>query len=347
MDHLPRSRFGCFLWLSFATNAYSWNLRPSCPNTKTKSSRNLDQHRQNQDFNTSTGIGTENIYVLGQSPRTYTSCDGLLANNVIFDHLHGTTRDHCRWTSKRQNHTCHFHWISTTYHRKRQPKQYLPPIWSQRPTLPLSNNPSCCFASCSSSASIRTICIPKPRPGIFQVSNPSTQAQDLHPAFLLRTVAISSPAHAYLTSFFSVFLFFFVHASWVVSFFFFFFLSSSGGWGKIKALAHHTSTYFHTRRVSISLSCFRSSTLAGAPFGSHRRYSVSCPYQWSSLQPRQRFFRVIPSWMHRSCDSYWGPSPLQAPMIRDFDVVFAPVYKNSWTSIGSLNYLGGAVVVHA
>ena len=35
--------------------------------------------------------------------------------------------------------------------------------------------------------------------------------------------------------------------------------------GKNKASAHHTSTYFHTRRVSISLSCFRSPTLAGAP----------------------------------------------------------------------------------
>ena len=29
---------------------------------------------------------------------------------------------------------------------------------------------------------------------------------------------------------------------------FFFFFKSYGGWGKIK---HHTSTYFHTRRVSI------------------------------------------------------------------------------------------------
>ena len=36
--------------------------------------------------------------------------------------------------------------------------------------------------------------------------------------------------------------------------------------GKNKALAHHTSAYFHTRRVSIQLSCFRSQTLAGAPF---------------------------------------------------------------------------------
>ena len=38
------------------------------------------------------------------------------------------------------------------------------------------------------------------------------------------------------------------------SIFFYFFLFiflSSGGWGKNKALAHHTSTYFHTRRVSI------------------------------------------------------------------------------------------------
>ena len=47
--------------------------------------------------------------------------------------------------------------------------------------------------------------------------------------------------------------------------------------GKNKALAHHTFTYFQTRRVSIYLSCFRSPTLAGAPFGSHCRYSVSCP----------------------------------------------------------------------
>ena len=58
--------------------------------------------------------------------------------------------------------------------------------------------------------------------------------------------------------------------------------------GKNKALAHHTSTYFHTRRVSIQLHCFRSPTLAGAPFGSHCRYSVSCPYQWSSLQAIRR-----------------------------------------------------------
>ena len=37
--------------------------------------------------------------------------------------------------------------------------------------------------------------------------------------------------------------------------------------GKNKALAHHTSTYLHTRRVSIQHSCFRSPTLAGAAFG--------------------------------------------------------------------------------
>ena len=64
---------------------------------------------------------------------------------------------------------------------------------------------------------------------------------------------------------------------------FFFFFSILRRMGKNKALAHHTSTYFRTRRVSILLSCFRSPTLAGAPFGSHCRYSVSCPYQWSWL----------------------------------------------------------------
>ena len=32
---------------------------------------------------------------------------------------------------------------------------------------------------------------------------------------------------------------------------YFFFILLSGGWGKKKALAHDTSTYFHTRRVSI------------------------------------------------------------------------------------------------
>ena len=46
-------------------------------------------------------------------------------------------------------------------------------------------------------------------------------------------------------------------------FFFFFFLRRMG---KNKALAHHTSTCFHTRRVSIELSCFRSPTLAGLAF---------------------------------------------------------------------------------
>ena len=45
--------------------------------------------------------------------------------------------------------------------------------------------------------------------------------------------------------------------------FFFFFLYILRRMGKNKALAHLTSTYFHTRRVSIQLSCFRSPTLAG------------------------------------------------------------------------------------
>ena len=77
------------------------------------------------------------------------------------------------------------------------------------------------------------------------------------------------------------------------SLFFHFLFSSFGGWGKNKALAHHTSTYFHARRVSIELSCFRSPTLAGAPFGSHCRSHVnagssSVPY---SLPP---VLRAIP-----------------------------------------------------
>ena len=45
---------------------------------------------------------------------------------------------------------------------------------------------------------------------------------------------------------------------------FFLFFLSSGGWGKIKLQACHTSTYFHTRRVSIYLSCFRNPAPAGA-----------------------------------------------------------------------------------
>ena len=49
--------------------------------------------------------------------------------------------------------------------------------------------------------------------------------------------------------------------------------------GKKKALSHHTSTYFYTHPMSIARSCFRSPTLAGALFGSHCRYRVSCPYQ--------------------------------------------------------------------
>ena len=57
-----------------------------------------------------------------------------------------------------------------------------------------------------------------------------------------------------------------------------------------KAQAHHTSTYFHTRRVSTQLSfvfatqrvCWR---VLRIPLCSD---SVNCPYQRSSLQPRQR-----------------------------------------------------------
>ena len=78
--------------------------------------------------------------------------------------------------------------------------------------------------------------------------------------------------------------------------------------GKNKALAHHTSTYFHTRRVSIQLSRFRSPTLAGAPFGSHCRYSVSCPYQWSSLQPGIHTFTGI---------KYLVPTSANAHLLRN------------------------------
>ena len=70
---------------------------------------------------------------------------------------------------------------------------------------------------------------------------------------------------------------------------FFIFILMLRRMGKNEAQAYHTSTYFLSAcRVSISLSCFRSPTLAGAPFGSYCRDSVSCPYQWSSIQPRQR-----------------------------------------------------------
>ena len=69
---------------------------------------------------------------------------------------------------------------------------------------------------------------------------------------------------------------------------FFFFFSSSGGWGKNKAQAHHTSTYFQTRRVSIKLKCLRNPALAGVFFGSHYSDSVSCPCRPSSLLPQRR-----------------------------------------------------------
>ena len=70
--------------------------------------------------------------------------------------------------------------------------------------------------------------------------------------------------------------------------------------GKNKAQAHHTSTYFHARCVSIKLSCFRNPALAGASFWSHYSHSVSCPYQRSSL-PVFLFQCSIPSsTVHRS-----------------------------------------------
>ena len=74
--------------------------------------------------------------------------------------------------------------------------------------------------------------------------------------------------------------------------FIYLFFSSSGEWGKIKLyVAHHTSTYFHTRRVS---SCFRSPTLAGAPFGSHCRYSYYCCGVPSSSTETKQQTHILP-----------------------------------------------------
>ena len=45
--------------------------------------------------------------------------------------------------------------------------------------------------------------------------------------------------------------------------------------------AHHTSTYFHTRRAScvdLTQCCFRNPTLAGASFGSHYSDSAFSPH---------------------------------------------------------------------
>ena len=60
--------------------------------------------------------------------------------------------------------------------------------------------------------------------------------------------------------------------------------------GQNKSQAHHTSTYFHRRRVSIKLNCIRNPALliAKVSFGSYLSDSVSCPYQRSLLLLRQR-----------------------------------------------------------
>ena len=91
--------------------------------------------------------------------------------------------------------------------------------------------------------------------------------------------------------------------------------------GKNKALAHHTCTYFHTRRVSVSVSCFRSPTLAGAPFGSHRRYSVSCHYQWSSFQPRQRKLNFA-TYTRDSGDVVWDAMEIPVPTAVESHVIY-------------------------
>ena len=57
-------------------------------------------------------------------------------------------------------------------------------------------------------------------------------------------------------------------------FFLFFLFFNLRRMGKNKALlAHHTSTYFHTRRVSIKLSCFRNPTLEFL----NGKYMEGCP----------------------------------------------------------------------
>ena len=71
----------------------------------------------------------------------------------------------------------------------------------------------------------------------------------------------------------------------MVNVFFFFLILQR--MGKNKALAHHTSTYFSYA------SCVDLTQLLSQPNASwrtlrvHCRYSVSCPYQWSLLQPLQ------------------------------------------------------------
>ena len=55
-----------------------------------------------------------------------------------------------------------------------------------------------------------------------------------------------------------------------------------------KAQAHHTSTNFHTRRVSILLNCIRNPALASVSFISRDSYSASCSYRWFPLLLRQR-----------------------------------------------------------
>ena len=90
-----------------------------------------------------------------------------------------------------------------------------------------------------------------------------------------------------------------VHRYSLTGFYLLFFFSSFilRRMGKNKALAHHTSTYFHTRRVSIQLSCFRSPTLAGAPFGSrfYRSLYVSRPTERArqKLNARQMIYLSV------------------------------------------------------
>ena len=59
--------------------------------------------------------------------------------------------------------------------------------------------------------------------------------------------------------------------------------------GKNKDQAHHTSTYFHTYRVSIfNLIAFAVPALAGVSFGSRYSDSVSCPYRRSPIKMKAK-----------------------------------------------------------
>ena len=83
------------------------------------------------------------------------------------------------------------------------------------------------------------------------------------------------------------------------NFFFFFFFFILRRMGKNKALAHHTPTFFHARRLSIYLSCYRIPTLAGAPV----QFIVVatwrlCHPPFRKEHPRRLKPSSLPDWTH-------------------------------------------------